>query len=213
MPSRCGWLSRVGPLHSLACKVTASHRSGERCTFVLLWRRKRNNIIGHALLPHPCTHTIRPSTFCTYQVLTSEPTDSDLSAADAINSVATQGQLPVSPDGIPQRFRGTGAIPIVATELPGHVVISMRIAGVNMATFVNSTAALARAGHGDGGLPERDEVVTLTEASALHIEACVEMDVARGKVRGGTLLRGLGRTLSEVMMAERVVSKPTSAPS
>lgn len=88
----------------------------------------------------------------------------------------------------------------------------MRIAGVNVATFVNSTAALARAGHVGGGPPERDEVVTLTEASALQIEACVEMDVARGKVRGGTLLRGFGRVLSAVVLARRTVSKPISAP-
>lgn len=88
----------------------------------------------------------------------------------------------------------------------------MRMAGLSVATFVNSTAALARAGHVGGGSPERDEVVTLTEASALQIEACVEIDLARCKVRGGTLFRRLGRVLSAVVLAGRAVLKPISAP-
>lgn len=66
----------------------------------------------------------------------------------------------------------------------------MRAAGVTVVTYLNSSAALARAGHGEGsfGQEMQDEVVTLTDTSVREIEVCAEMDVARGKVGG----RGCG---------------------
>lgn len=62
----------------------------------------------------------------------------------------------------------------------------MRAAGVTVVTYLNSSAALARAGRGEVSLRQerRDEVVTLTDTSVREIEVCAEMDVARGKVRG-----------------------------
>lgn len=63
--------------------------------------------------------------------------------------------------------------------------MSMRAAGVTVVTYLNSSAALARAGRGEGPLQQQvqDTVVTLTDTSAREIEVCAEMDVARGKVR------------------------------
>lgn len=148
------------------------------------------------------------------QVLSLEPADSDVSAPDILISPTTIGQLPSPPGGVAPRSRGTNAIPIVDMKMPGQVVISLRIAGVKLATFVNSTAALARAGHAGRGLPERDELVTLTEGSALQIEACAEMDVARGKVRGGTLCQWFGERMCcrRLRRPQSTASKPLSTP-
>lgn len=82
------------------------------------------------------------------------------------------------------------SIPTVDTDTPGKVVMSIRAAGVTVATYLNSSAALVRAGRGGGSLQQevQDTVVTLFDTSAREIEVCSEMDVNRGKVgrKGGT---------------------------
>ena len=56
-----------------------------------------------------------------------------------------------------------------------------------MVTYLNSAAALARAGVGGGGFSEPGQLVTLFETSARDIESCVEIKSADCKV--GRLMR------------------------
>lgn len=64
--------------------------------------------------------------------------------------------------------------------------MSVRTGGVTVVVYLNSSAALPRAGPVEG-LPQQDVGVTLTETSVRQIEACVELDVVGGKVRRATL--------------------------
>lgn len=120
-----------------------------------------------------------------------------------------------SGDARDQEFSTTGnkanassaqrSIPIVDTERPGKVTMSMRAAGVTVVTYLSR-------GEGEGtregereGLAQQDNimqntVVTLTETSARQIEACSEIDTVRGKVRK---MRMMARSVIQLCRAIR----------
>lgn len=93
------------------------------------------------------------------------------------------------------------SIPIVDTETPGKVAISMRAAGVTVVTYLSRGEGKAGGqGEGEGeGLAQQDDmqdmVGTLTETSAREIEACAEIDTIRGKVRRHGTARSVGSCL------------------
>lgn len=97
-------------------------------------------------------------------------------------SASAKAEESAAPDAQPRRARNNRRIPVVDTQAPGQITVSVRAVGVRLATYLNSSAALARADLRFCSLSERDEVVTLTEASAREIEACLEADVVHGKV-------------------------------
>lgn len=105
-----------------------------------------------------------------------------IAANGAEANLSAPSQQRVTADGSARSRRSSqpGRIPIVDTVPPDAVNMSVRVAGVKVATYLNSSAALARAGLSDGSL--RDSVATLTEAFAQEIECCVEIDVVGGKV-------------------------------
>eukprot|EP00752_Nemacystus_decipiens_P001758 g1699.t2 len=77
-----------------------------------------------------------------------------------------------------------GSIPIVNTETPRKVAMSMRAAGVTVVTYLSRGEGKTN-GQGEREAQQdtrlQDVVVTLSETSAREIEACSEMDIVRGK--------------------------------
>lgn len=74
------------------------------------------------------------------------------------------------------------SIPVVDTDTPERLSVSIRASGVTIVVYLNSSGALPRADTVEG-LPLQDVVVTVTETSVRQIEACVEVNVVSGKVR------------------------------
>lgn len=76
-------------------------------------------------------------------------------------------------------------IPVVDTKMPSDIATSIRIAGVKLSAYINSSGqSLARLGllKEKGGSTEGSGVVTLTEAFVENFEACVNVDAACSKV-------------------------------
>lgn len=117
-------------------------------------------------------------------------------------------------------------IPIVDTETPGKVAISMRAAGVTVVTYLSRGEGKAN-GQGQeqeqeqgGGEAEvkgeaqqdtsvQDLVVTLSETSARDIEACSEIDSVRGKVRKIGSAGWFGRQVGHKLLSNLVAPCPT----
>ncbi|CAM9710976.1 unnamed protein product [Pylaiella littoralis] len=98
-------------------------------------------------------------------------------------SSATRDQMHATSSDESRAASNQRSIPTVDTDTPRKVVMSIRAAGVTVATYLNSSAALVRAGRGGGSLQQevQDTVMTLFDTSAREIEICSEMDVNRGK--------------------------------
>lgn len=101
------------------------------------------------------------------------------------------------------------SIPIVDTEAPRKVTMSMRAAGATVVTYLSRGEGKAdRRGKGGReaeaeGLAQQspsvqDLVVTLSETTAREIEACSEIDAIRGKVRRTGTDRSVGVAQSAV---------------
>ena len=124
--------------------------------------------------------------FLVDQVLSLAPWDSSAGAAEGKTSEQpeqTGGQL--SPNGQVKSPPSSKEVPVVNVTAPGTMSLSARVAGVKVVVYLNSAAALSRAGVGVGGFSEPGELLTLFESCVKEVEGCVELDFARWKVRGG----------------------------
>lgn len=115
------------------------------------------------------------------------------------------------------------SIPIVDTETPGKVAISMRAAGVTVVTYLSRGEGKSHVqgqgqGQGQGeaegeaqqgtSMQDQDLVVTLSETSAREIEACSEIDTVRGKVRKiGSFCEWFGRDKTSCPAVSRPASQ------
>lgn len=124
---------------------------------------------------------------CPTQVLSLEPAE----GASVVGGSGNTGDQGASTAGDGANVSTSQrSIPIVETERPGKVAMSMRAAGMTVVTYISRGEGKAN-GQGEGkakGEAEQDTsmqdlVVTLSETSAREIEACSEIDTVRGKVR------------------------------
>lgn len=116
----------------------------------------------------------------TKQVLSVAPdedTAADLSNSSGLAALPNQGRTVLS-NGEQRRPSKSHCIPIVNPAVPEEIAVSMRVPGVKVATYLNSSAGVVRAGS-----EEADKVVSLTEASASEIAVCARVDLPNGKVR------------------------------
>ena len=139
--------------------------------------------------------------YCPPQVLSLVPAEAAATIGVGGSSDAPDVEPASRSSNGAQAFDSQRSIPIVDTETPGKVTLSMRAAGVTVVTYL---------GRGDGsGLPQkdpqdtRDMVVTLTETSAREIEGCAEIDAVRGKVR-----EGKGHLCGTVLLLRASLTEP-----
>lgn len=128
------------------------------------------------------------------QVLSLAPWDSSAGAAEGKTPEQpeqTRDQL--SPNGQTKSPHSSREIPVVNITAPGTMALSSRVAGLKVVVYLNSAAALARAGVGVGGFSEPGQLLTLFETCVKEVEGCVELDFARWKVRGDRGRGGKGR--------------------
>eukprot|EP00903_Cladosiphon_okamuranus_P005340 g5337.t1 len=122
------------------------------------------------------------------KVLSLEPTK----GAAAVGGSGDAGDPDSATTGDNAKFsRRLRSIPVVDTELPGKIAMSVRAAGVTVVTYLSRGEGRAK-GHGGreaGGDAEgeaqqhtkmQDLVVILSETSVREVEACSEIDTVRG---------------------------------
>ncbi|CAM9786929.1 unnamed protein product [Hapterophycus canaliculatus] len=134
------------------------------------------------------------------KVLSLAPRNSAAGAASvSINPAAVTSDITV------KVARDQLSIPVVDTDTPERISMSIRAGGATVVVYLNSSATSPRAGSAEG-LPQQDVVVTLTSASVRQIEACVEVDVVRGKF-------ALTLDAATVQLVDKSLLKQTEAPS
>lgn len=76
----------------------------------------------------------------------------------------------------------SSCFPVVETSIPRLIAVSVRVVSLKVGTYLNVTAALARATRSDTRTPEQDRMEALTEVLATEIEVCGDVNLGTGKV-------------------------------